>query len=63
MLTMLEACDEGGPLEAHWRGSGTSRLARFCSVFHFRPAFVADKIGDLASSFGVSVRVEDTDGQ
>lgn len=35
-----------------------------CSVFHqFVRRFVADNIGDLASDFGVSVRVEDTDSQ
>ena len=35
-----------------------------CSSFHhLRRLFVADNIGDLASGFGVSVRVEDTGGQ
>ena len=59
---MAQTCDEGGTRSS--AGQRDLPASATCSVFHHLiRLFVADNIGDLASNFGVSVRVEDTGGQ
>ena len=58
---MFEACEAGG----HSKLIGGAAGLADCTIhtqLSFR-IFVAYNIGDLASIFGVSVRVEDTGGQ